>query len=58
MQALAEKNIEVAAKSAVRLQKQDCLILWFPSSVEDENLADWFDGIIRPLITQVEPVKY
>nr|CAH0105225.1 unnamed protein product [Daphnia galeata] len=57
MEALAEKNMEISAKSAVQLNKRDCLILWFPSSVEDETLAEWFDVTIKSLIAEVEPKK-
>ena len=57
MEALAEKNMEISAKSAVQLNKRDCLILWFPSSVEDETRAEWFDVTIKSLIAEVEP-KY
>ena len=57
MEALAEKNMEISAKSSVSLNKRDCLILWFPSSVEDETLAEWFSVTIKHLIAEVEP-KY
>lgn len=57
MQLLAERNMEVAAKSAVRLHRRDTLILWFPSSVEDENLAEWFDTNINQLIAKIQPIN-
>lgn len=55
--AMTERRLDVAAKSAVRLNKRECLILWFPSSVEDETLAEWFESTMKTLIEEVEP-KY
>ncbi|XP_045031124.1 thioredoxin domain-containing protein 3 isoform X2 [Daphnia magna] len=55
VEALTEKNLPIAARSAVSLDKKDCLILWFPSTVEDESLAEWFDHTIKSLIAEVEP---
>ncbi len=55
VEALNEKSLEIVARSAVRLNKRDCLILWFPTSVEDESLAEWFDATMQVLIAEVEP---
>ncbi|KAI9561370.1 hypothetical protein GHT06_012327 [Daphnia sinensis] len=55
IEALTEKNLAIAARSAVTLNKKDCLILWFPSTVEDESLAEWFNHTIKSLIAEVEP---
>ena len=57
MEALNERSLEIVARSAVQLNKRDCLILWFPTSVEDESLAEWFDATMQLLIAEVEP-KY
>lgn len=53
--ALTKRKLKVAAKSTVRLNKKDCLILWFPSSVDYFSLSEWFDETIETLIAQVEP---
>ncbi|XP_059350601.1 thioredoxin domain-containing protein 3-like isoform X1 [Daphnia carinata] len=55
IEALTEKKLAIVARSAVSLNKKDCLILWFPSTVEDESLAEWFDHTIKSLIAEVEP---
>ncbi|XP_057373096.1 thioredoxin domain-containing protein 3-like isoform X1 [Daphnia carinata] len=53
--ALTKRNLKIVAQSAVRLNQKDCLILWFPSSVDYFSLTEWFDATIETLIAEVEP---
>ncbi|KAK4004487.1 thioredoxin domain-containing protein 3 isoform X1 [Daphnia magna] len=52
--ALTKRNLKIAAQSAVRLNQKDCLILWFPSSVDYFSLDEWFDETIETLIAEVK----
>ena len=57
MEALSERNFKIAARSAVQVDKKDCLILWFPTYVDYLSLSDWFEHKLKSLIAEVEP-KY
>ena len=54
-EAFVERNLEITARSAVQIEKKDCLILWFPTYADFLSLSDWFDQTLRTLIAEVEP---
>nr|CAH0105227.1 unnamed protein product [Daphnia galeata] len=57
MEAFAERNLEITTRSAVQIDKKDCLILWFPTYVDYLSLSDWLDHKMKTLIAEVEPKK-
>jgi hypothetical protein len=55
MEAFVERNLEITTRSAVQIDKKDCLILWFPTYVDYLSLSDWLDHKMKTLIAEVEP---
>lgn len=47
--------LEIVHRSAVQIDHADSLILWFPSTLEEDKLVEWVEATMGELITDVEP---
>lgn len=47
--------LEIAHRSAVLIDQAESLILWFPSTLEEDKLVEFVESTMNELITDVEP---